>query len=177
MTTGTAHRAVRDAVVAVLEAAPSIADGGIRANRRRPMAQQHAAQVFVFLEDSMPERGGILGAPIDWQTRIRVECVARGVPGVITAEDAADDIAREVFARLQRDITLGGLLMDLVPQGMNWVEDESDTTLAACQLMFQPLHRTNANSIAAQSVANLFALLLESGDRLLLESGDALILE
>lgn len=173
---GTAHRAVRDALVALLEAAPALADGGVKANRRRPMAAQHTAQVFVFLEDALPTLGGILGAPIDWATRLRVECVARSTPGGTTAEDAADDLARAVFARVQQDITLGGLCMDCVPQGMVWTEDEVDAQLAACQLMFQAMHRTTDDSIAA-AADSVFNLLLESGDALLLESGDLILME
>lgn len=173
---GTAHRAVRDALVALLQASPALADGGVTANRKRPMAAQHGAQVFVFLEDALPERGGILGAPIDWSTRIRVECVARGVPGDTTAEDAADDLARAVFARVQDDITLGGLVMDCVPQGMVWTEDETSPDVAACQLMFQCLHRTLADSIAAE-VDAVFNLLTEAGDALLTEAGDLILME
>jgi hypothetical protein len=150
---GTAHRAVRDALVALLQASPALADGGVTANRKRPMAAQHGAQVFVFLEDALPERGGILGAPIDWS-----------------------DLARAVFARVQDDITLGGLVMDCVPQGMVWTEDETSPDVAACQLMFQCLHRTLADSIAAE-VDAVFNLLTEAGDALLTEAGDLILME
>lgn len=142
------HIQIRDAMVAVLLADPPLAGGNVSANRRIPMARQDNAKVFVYLESAVGDRGAIRGAPIDWNTLVRTECVARDVPGT-TADDAADALAVQVFDRLSADIGLGGLLQDLYATGMEWGEEEADTTVATCQLQWAAQHRTQFNTIGA----------------------------
>jgi hypothetical protein len=139
--------AIRDAFVAKLQQAPAISGGRIVGNRRRPMAAQDASQVFVYLEESIAAQGAILGAPIDWQTRLRIECVARETSGA-TAEELADSLAQEVFARIQSDINLAGLTQDIEPTALAWMEDEGDTSVMSAQLLFNAVHRTQNNTIA-----------------------------
>lgn len=143
---GSKHIAVRDAVAAALLASPALAGGRVVTNRRRPMAQASASQIFVYLEDSEASRE-VLGQ-IDWQTRIRVKCLARDVAGT-SADDAADALAVGVHARLMADPTLAGAAIDIDPKAMAWTEDEADTSLSACQQIFAVLHTTPDASIAA----------------------------
>lgn len=141
-----AHMALRAAVVQLLLAPPAMAGGRVVANRKRPMAEQDASQVFVYLEESTPERGAINGAPVDWSTRLRIECVARpATPD--SAETVADALATQAWTRLQADTTLGGLCGDLASNGIAWTEDESNATLSACQLLFTATHRTTNLSL------------------------------
>lgn len=145
----TAHMAVRDALISALLVATPLAGGRVVGNRRRPMAQEHASQIYVYLEESAATRE-VLGTT-DWRTRIRVECVARSTTGVgaVSADDAADALGQDVFARVMADPTLGGKAIDTTPQALGWTEDEQDTQLGACQLLFSVWHSTPDASISA----------------------------
>jgi hypothetical protein len=112
------------------------------------MAEQFGAQVFVYLADS-PTSPTALGSTTEWNTRVRVECVARSVRSTestpaIEAEDAADAIAAEAYRRIMADGRLGGLALDTTCH-LSWVDDESETALAACQLVAVVRHRTRRN--------------------------------
>lgn len=144
--TNSAHMAVRDALIAALQAAPALAGGRIVGNRRRPMAAEHTTQIYVYLEESQGTRETI--GTTDWRTRIRVECLARTSAGV-TAEDAADALGVSVFARVMADPSLGGSAIDTTAQAMGWADDEADTQLSACQQIFSVWHATSDNAIAA----------------------------
>lgn len=144
--TATAHMAVRDALIGALLAATPLAGGRVVGNRRRPMAGEHASQIYVYLEESQAAQD-VLGTT-DWRTRIRVECVARSASGT-SADDAADALGHDVYARVMADRTLGGKAIDTTPQAMAWTEDEADTQLSACQLLFSVWHSTPDASITA----------------------------
>jgi hypothetical protein len=135
----TTHRAVRDALIAALLAAPALAGGRVVGNRRRPMAVQDPSQIYVFLEESVCTRH-IIGT-LEWQTRIRIECVARTVSGA-NSEDVADALAATAYLRIIADPTLGGTAVDTEVQGLAWTEDEADTALAACQQLLTVRHQT-----------------------------------
>ena len=144
--TATVHMAVRDALIAALLTPTPLAGGRVVGNRRRPMAAEHASQIYVYLEES-PASRHVIGTT-DWHTRIRVECVARSASGT-SADDAADALGHDVFARVMLDPTLGGKAIDTSVQAMAWTEDEADTQLSACQLLFDVWHSTPDASISA----------------------------
>jgi len=144
--TATAHMAVRDALISVLLASTPLAGGRVVGNRRRPMAAEHASQVYVYLEESAPSRE-VIGVT-HWTTRIHVKCVARSASG-LSADDVADALGQEVFARVMADPTLGGKATDTTAQGMAWTEDEFDTQLSVCQLIFDVWYSSTDASISA----------------------------
>lgn len=144
-----AHMAVRDAIVTALLAAPALAGGRVVGNRHRPMAAQHVNQILVYLETSEADFGpGKTIGTTDWHTRIRVECLSRATAS-ISADDGADALAVDVLNRVMADPSLGGKAIDTTPQALGWSEDESDTPLAAAQLLFSVWHSTPDASISA----------------------------
>jgi len=142
----TAQLIVYDAAVAALGASAELAGVAIKTMRdsRRPMAQDVASQIRVFLDQSLPRPliGG--SAPVDWTTRIRVECLARDVLGDVPlkAFDAASLLAASVQQSLLTNAALCALISEINPGAMQWAEDEADTTLGACQCLFTLTHRT-----------------------------------
>lgn len=142
----TAHLVVYDAVVAALSAATALAGGNIKTMRdtNRPMDVDLTSQIRVFLDQSLPSplTGG--SAPVDWATRIRVECLARDVLGTtpVKALDAASALAANVQKRILESTTLAALISEVLPGAMQWAEDEADTSLMACQCLFILVHRT-----------------------------------
>lgn len=144
----TAQKQVRDAVIAALNVGPALTDGGVKSHSRRPMAEQFAGMVYVYLSDS-PANNTAMGRFVEWTTRVRIECVARSVrstqttPG-IEAEDAADAIAAEAYKRIMADPRLGGLAIDTTCH-LSWVDDEAETGVASCQVVVMVRHRTQRN--------------------------------
>lgn len=144
---GTAHTVVYDAVVAALQAAPALADGHVKTTRdtNRRMPEGVTRQLRVFLDQTRPIVENIGGnAPLYWQTRLRVECLARDTLGVTPASafDTATELAAAVQARLLADSALAALIVDISPGPMAWAEDEADTQLTACQVLFDVQHRS-----------------------------------
>lgn len=144
--TKTCHMAVRDAIIAALQQAPALAGGRIVGNRRRPMAEQHPSQIYVYLEESEPSVSTI--GTTDWRTRIRIECAARSAAGM-PSEDACDALAVSVFGRVMADQSLGGAAIDTTTQGIAWAEDEFETTLSVCHQLFTVWHMTPEKTITA----------------------------
>lgn len=142
MSTTTSQMLVHDALVAALRASPVLATGNIKDLRdtNRPMAEDEASQLSVFLDHSLPTPlvGG--GAPVDWSTRIRVECIARSVPGV-KAFDAATLLGAQVQDRVLNDTALQALVSEVSPAPMQWAEGELDTSLICCKVIFTLSHR------------------------------------
>lgn len=142
----TLHVQLYDAVVAALQAGPAVAGGNIKTLRdtKRPMPLEVPAQLRVCLDQSIPQY--LIGGPVpvDWTTRIRIECLARDVlqPTLVTAFDAVSALAATVQARVLADTALRALVMEVQPAPMQWTDDEADTALVACQCLFTLVHRT-----------------------------------
>ncbi len=103
----TAFANIANKFVEVLEAAPAASVHVFRA-RAREIAEQHSEAVNVYFEGADPSPGAIAGAPIDWISRIVVECYARTL--TTTADLAVDPLIVKVFEKLAADTTLGGLV-------------------------------------------------------------------
>ena len=143
-----AQLAIRDAIVASLLAAPAIAGGRVLANRHRPVPADVPTQIFVYLEQSQATPSALHGdTRVDWQTQIRIECLARKVTGT-DADDAADALAASVYARLMGNANLSGLLLDPLEQtALGWADDEADGQLSGVQLLITARHRTSNNTL------------------------------
>jgi hypothetical protein len=84
-----------------------------------------------------------------WTTRVIVHCVCRDAAG-ISADMAADALLEQVYARVMDDPGLGGAAIKTTPAGLAWRnEEEAEQGVAACQALFEVLHRTPRHSIAA----------------------------
>lgn len=140
-----AHQAVVRAVVDRLKADPALADEVNRA-RRRPIEEGVQTAVNVYFAGSLPQRGAIRGAPIDWQTIVRFECLARG-----SFDQTPDEVALELHAkaweRLMGDQSLGGLAMDMVPGQVDTDDDELDSPIGCAVGTVQIVHRTASNTL------------------------------
>lgn len=132
-------------VAARLLAAPAIATQVLR-GRRRPMSEGTAQAIYVYFAGSVPERGAIHGAPVDWTTNVRIESTSRAV-GTQTAEQAALALNAKAWARLLADQTLGGVAQDIAPGPIDIDEDELDTSLAVVINTLQVVHRTAEHTL------------------------------
>jgi len=149
----TSQLLVYDALVAALNVAPALAGGNIKTMRdtNRAMDVEQASQIRAFLDQSLPSPliGG--SAPVDWSTRIRINCLARDVLGAtpLKAFDVVSALAASVQQRVLESAALAALVMEVNPAPMQWAEDEFDTSLGACQCLFTLTHRAPFSNLIA----------------------------
>lgn len=149
----TAHLAIVQAVVDALLVAPAVAGGRVWANRMRPIGAGSSSGVVVRLESSRAAVQQLTGAPTDWQTDIRIECIARGAAGAADPADAVDTLLQSVWARIAPlyPPSLGVLNLRLDPV-IGWQFDgDGDTLLAAAEIGLQVMHRTESSTLAPRN--------------------------
>ena len=141
-----AHEQVVAAVAARLKAMPAIAVT-VERGRRRPMDLSSMTMVGVYFGGSLPQRGTIKGAPIDWLTSVRFDCVARGATGV-SGDAAALALHAKVWNRLFEDPQLGGLVQDMESEAIAPSDEEQLDTAIGCVTGGVLLrHRTASNTL------------------------------
>ncbi|MEN9885767.1 MAG: hypothetical protein RL758_345 [Pseudomonadota bacterium] len=133
------------AVVAALQAAPSVASGRVFANRLRTLSASETTAVVVRVESTSATET-VLGAH-DWQTQVSVECYGKTSSGT-SAEAAVDTLLVAVWPRLMAlspaSLAVSRVAVD--PQ-IVWDRDldATDTVCASVRLTVQ--HRTPVNSL------------------------------
>ena len=147
----TAFDVILEAVIAALERQPRITaeildeDIDVAA-----MAEVVTECITVQLGDSDPDRAGILGAPIDWTSQLVVSCYARvDSRGARGPGRASRQLQARVYRRLMEDITLGGLVHDVLPPALSHNSDQLDTRVGSCVAIYPIRHRTSAGSLEA----------------------------
>jgi len=135
----TAFSQVVAAVVAALQAQPPVC-ASIHRARTYVFPEQEAEAISVQWEQSLPQTGTIAGAPIDWSTRITVECYARSVRD--SGDVAVDPLLERVYARLAADPSLGGVVTDLQLAGMEAENTSEGKKTGWVRLLYVADHRT-----------------------------------
>lgn len=135
----TAFFNVVSAVKAQLEAAPAVCKSIHRA-RTYVFPDQETEAVSVQFEQALPAQGAIAGAPIDWTTRITVECYARSVTE--SGDVAVDPLLQRVAERLSSDPSLGGLVSDLELVGIEAENTAEGKKTGWVRLTYKADHRT-----------------------------------
>lgn len=140
----TAFAQIVSAVIGALKADPPVCNLVDRA-RATVVPDQTDKAVSVQWEQSLPQQGTICGAPLDWQTRITVECLARSVkdPGDL----AVDSLIFSVVERLALDTTLSGLIADLRIVGLEAENTNEGKKTGWVRLTYIAEHRTNNGSL------------------------------
>ena len=103
---------ITTAILAALNTAPAVSEHIFRA-RDRAMAEEWATAVNVQVDSALANDGAIAGAPIDWETRVSIECFAKSA--TTSGDLAVDALLESVFARIANDSTLGGVVQDTHP--------------------------------------------------------------
>jgi hypothetical protein len=136
----TAFSAVVSAIMATLSAAPAVCDTIYRA-RPSVVPDQTDRAVNVQFEGALPNRGAMNGAPVDWTTKISVECFARST--VDAGDVAVDPLLAAVYARLAQDTTLGGLVDDFDGPGIEAENTSEGKKTGWVRLTYLVQHRTS----------------------------------
>lgn len=129
------------AIVAALSAGTPVCSQIARV-RLRPVAQQQGQAVVVRpLQSEVTEAALIPSMPVSWTSTISIECYARS--GVATAPDVAvDSLLEAVYARLMADPTLGGAVISLQPQSIQWDFDADGEQTTCATLTLNARHRS-----------------------------------
>lgn len=141
------HQTIVTAAVALLTAGTPLCGGRVYEGREYHLASTDASQIRVFLDESIPSAREITGAPVDWTTTVVNVIKSRRTSGATSAEQAADAIWVDVWARVMADQSLGGLVAMLDPQAVIRDRDEADTDLAVFTWRYIVQHRTSSNVI------------------------------
>jgi hypothetical protein len=138
----TAFSKVVSAVMTSLLSQPRICKGIYRA-RTLAVADQDDEAITVQWEQAMPAAATIAGAPIDWTTRVTVECFARSARPGDTGDAAVDPLLERVYERLASDSTLGGMVDDFVIAGIEAENTTEGKKTGWIRLTYIAVHRTD----------------------------------
>lgn len=143
---GTSHLQVRAAMAAAIRRAPALT-ARVDEQRDQTLPTDAPTSIAIFRDGSTADRGAILGAPMDWVTRIRVVAKARSISG-LSADLAIDGLTTAIYQRVLADPSLGGVADDTEPEDITWDQDEADTSLAVAVITFRVRHRTAGGTLA-----------------------------
>ena len=132
------------AIMTALETTPAVCPKVYRA-RPDSIPDQFDQAVNVQWEQGIAGFGSIRGAPIDWTTKISVECFARSLAE--TGDVAVDPLLEAVFERLAQDTTLGGLVADLNVAGIEAENTAEGKKTGWVRLTYIAQHRTGSGTL------------------------------
>lgn len=141
-----AFLSIRDQIVTLLQQAPAVAGGRIKAGRAQPLPAEHTSDVCVALESFVGEPVQMHGAPQDWRVSYSVTVRARGS----TATDPVtvlDPVLEAAYTRLAQATVPAGVMSWIVsPEGRPDI-DEADTPIARLVLLLELQLRTAPDSL------------------------------
>lgn len=129
------------AVIASLEAAPAMCDKIYRA-RPEEVPDQVERAVNVQWDNAIPSRGAINGAPIDWNTRMSVECFAKGMGD--TGDLLVDPLLSDAYARIAQ-LVVDGVDFELI--GLEAENTANGKKTGWVRMTYNVQHRTNNLSL------------------------------
>jgi hypothetical protein len=109
------------AIIALLNAGTPVSPMITRA-RDKAIPETEPNAINVQFDAAQPAPGVLFGAPVDWTSRIIIDCYARSIS--TSGDLAVDPLLSSVYARIAADTTLSGKVANIgVPQ----IETEYDS--------------------------------------------------
>ena len=142
MATHIVQHQLLQAVVALLQAAPAVAEL-VQEERDESAGFAVASLVDVSVPSSEPDGQGLSLSPVMWASTVRLAIYGRAGDG-ITARAAASPIVAACYARLMADTTLAaaGFQMDGPPTMPELNGTEAQDRIGAVLLQWRFLHRS-----------------------------------
>ena len=140
----TAFVDITAAFVAALVAAPAVSPNIFRA-RERVLAEEHVTAINVQFDGAIPYAGVMHGAPVDWRSKVTIECYARST--TTSGDLAVDPLLANVYTRMAQDTTLGDMVADI---GYPIIEAENDAAgqkTGWIRMTYSVEHRTNNGTL------------------------------
>lgn len=136
----TAFAGIVGALLTRLAQAPAVSANLYRC-RLRALPESVTGAVVVRLQQADADNNVLSGNPIDFTTRVEVECYARS--HTTTADLAVDDLLQAVYTRIMADPTLGGSVMYLDLSALRFDFDAEAEQFAVATLSLDVRHRTS----------------------------------
>lgn len=148
----TAHDQIIDALIAILLASPPLAGGEVAEDVDYDLVPEGVDQaISISFMASTPSQAGILGAPVDWETAVRVRCHARR-DGATSGSRASRVLHGAVFARLMANRDLGlpeSAGVDVQPPRLTSDSELMGTRMGCLDAVYIVTHRTRGASLDA----------------------------
>ena len=134
---------VTTAVMAALQAAPAIAPQIARV-RLRPLAGNTTTACVVRpLQAEVNVRD--MGGPVQWTCRLAVECYAK-TTAQIAPDLSVDALVKSAYDRLMADPRLGGVVVNVDPEGITYDFDaDGDQTACATLVLSITVNSSNVS--------------------------------
>lgn len=135
--------AILSAIVSQLKRA-GVAGGRVaRVHPPESAASSAAGSVIVTPTRAVPQPAAIRGAPVDWDTGIRIDVESRFGVGNQEPDEVVTLLAAEVWAALFGDESLGGVADGMLPGIIDWNFADPERQIARVSMFLTVLHRTN----------------------------------
>lgn len=138
---------ITGAIVDLLNQEPAIADAVYRANDK-PVPEGISTALSVQMIGAVPALGTIKGAPVDWSTRIAIECYARGTNGA--PDQLVDPLLVAVYNRMAQHTTLGGLVDDIGEPMLEAEYSSEGKKVGWVRMTYTVQHRTGNSTLSNQ---------------------------
>lgn len=140
----TAFAAIVTAILNRLGGDAPVCENLFRARRSVvPEACQQA--VNVQFEGALPAPAAIAGAPVDWQSKVTVDCYSVAVRE--SGDAAVDPLFQAVYERLASDPTLAGLVGDIGVPTIEAENSEEGRKTGWIRLTYFVQHRTSNDTL------------------------------
>lgn len=127
-----------------LEQGPAVC-ANVYVARDRQVPDTVNEAIHIEFSSAVPRIGAIKGAPIDWITKVTVDCMARSK--TLSGADAVDGLFKKVFERLASDTTLDNVVADI---GYPVIESDYESNgqkTGLMRLTYQVEHRTTNSKL------------------------------
>lgn len=129
----TAFKAVQDAIVAALKAAPAIVGTRVVAGRSRPMPEEHASDIAVSIESVRSTGQQLTSHPVRWEVVYGIEIRARG-SATTDAVAAVDPLLEKVYERFYDVAPPTGVAAWMLDPAIRYSVEEGATPVASVLL-------------------------------------------
>lgn len=129
------------AIAAALEGSGKPAGLNVHRARLRPLEKDLLPAAIVYVPPETPEAVTLSPLAVDRKARVAVQLRAIAPEGT-AAEDAVDPYYVWAVQAIQADPTLGGLALDTNEVSVTYDAIESDSVLAACEVLFEVTYET-----------------------------------
>jgi hypothetical protein len=145
----TAFLSLKDAVKALLLQAPQIVGDRVTTNKDEPVVREHSTAINVVLVRTRGQRADVASGPVDWTTRLGIECYYRAASGDEDPTDGVDPVLKAAHERLAgQGAALAIGVEDVLPDPeIEWDVKQGDTPLASATFVVDIVHRTTGSTL------------------------------
>ena len=112
-------------------------------SRVEPLARGESPAIVVEPVNDTAQQNTSLPT-LDWSLTVRVAVIVRGA----IPDQLADPIVESLHAKLMADLTLGGVAIDVQPQGVNFEMVEADQPAGVISCDYLIRYRTSVTNLA-----------------------------